>query len=419
MLSLAMAAAVALEEPPWTRRVEHEGSVMLELASRRYVAQDRPDVWLVGVAHVADESFYEAISDLLAGTDLVLFESVAPSGSRSPDGDTPEERVESTTASIEFIVETAASAADEMEMLPETLEDVLLDAAILDARLPGWVDDASIDAWGRELVLAVDEDASTITITSLGSDGAEGGDGEAADLHATRAVDISPAEDEEATGEEAPVHIQRALADALGLVFQLEALPYDEPGWFCSDMTIDEVQTALHERGADTTVLDVMTESSIPAQVATTLMRMLPAMDAISGGAATETARLLLIEVLTMPGTDTIVAAIDPALHSVIIIERNARVLGDLEAVMSLQEDEETRVESVSVLYGAGHMPDLHLAMVSQLGYAPAEAIWIPAMSATLDETIFDERELKRLRFTLRYQMHKAAEAAAEQDDDQ
>ena len=74
----------------WTRKVEGENIVSLEIVSRRYEAPGRPDVWLVSVAHIADSSFYDQVASLLEGLDVVLYESVLPEGARPPMGDTAE-----------------------------------------------------------------------------------------------------------------------------------------------------------------------------------------------------------------------------------------------------------------------------------------------------------------------------------------
>ena len=80
----------------WTRKTESEHLVSLELVSRRYESEGKPDLWLIGVAHIADTTFYDEISALLEEMDIVLFESVRPTGSRPPTGNTEEERIEST-----------------------------------------------------------------------------------------------------------------------------------------------------------------------------------------------------------------------------------------------------------------------------------------------------------------------------------
>ncbi|HIN09200.1 MAG TPA: hypothetical protein EYM64_01330, partial [Phycisphaerales bacterium] len=100
----------ALAPPPkpqqaWTRRSEGENIVSLDLASRRYTADGKPDVWLIGVAHIAEQSFYDEVTALLDEMDIVLYESVRPTGSRPPSGSTEEEQVQSTRKSLAFVAD--------------------------------------------------------------------------------------------------------------------------------------------------------------------------------------------------------------------------------------------------------------------------------------------------------------------------
>jgi hypothetical protein len=90
--TLVLAITMYVDEKPlvtepsqqWTRRVSGDNIVSLEIVSRRYAAQGKPDVWLIGVAHIADVSFYDQVASLLDQLDVVLYESVRPSGSRPP-----------------------------------------------------------------------------------------------------------------------------------------------------------------------------------------------------------------------------------------------------------------------------------------------------------------------------------------------
>lgn len=403
----------------WTRRIDGENIVSLELVSRRYESQGRPDVWLVGVAHVADMSFYEQVAALLEEFDVVLYESVRPSGSRPPMGLTPAERIESTRKSLAFVADTAAATAEEIEMLPLTMEDVISDASILDRRLTGWLDDTSVDAWENPIVLNVDERLKTISIISLGSDGKVGGEGEAADILETRTVEIESIEDVLMEGERNELepeeeeisprdNVQQVLANSLGLEFQLDCLPYEEPNWFVSDLTIDEVENKLVENGADTALLDTISGKSFAAQLASGMLQIIPLLDALSGGGATATARLLMIELLSMPDSDQLLKGIEPELAEVIIVDRNTEVLSDIAAVLDAAED----VSTIGVLYGAGHMADLSFRMEKLFGYHPVEEKWLSSMSVDPRESLLGESDLKRMRFMLKYEMYKARETA-------
>ncbi|MGY8753330.1 MAG: hypothetical protein ACKVIO_05480, partial [Phycisphaerales bacterium] len=104
--------------------------------------------------------------------------------------------------------------------------------------------------------------------------------------------------------------MQAEFADALGFEFKLEALPYEDPNWFCSDLTIDEVQDKLVARGADPTILEAITGESFTAKIATGMTKIIPMLDSLLGGGIQETARLLIIEVLSMPNSNQMLEGI-------------------------------------------------------------------------------------------------------------
>ena len=401
----------ALAPPPkpqqaWTRRSEGENIVSLDLASRRYTADGKPDVWLIGVAHIAEQSFYDEVTALLDEMDIVLYESVRPTGSRPPSGSTEEEQVQSTRKALAFVANVAKQCAENSNNMPATLLDVIIEAALLDGRLSGWVEDASVDAWGRPFSLQVEESTKTITILSFGSDGAIGGTGAASDLKESRIVKIKRGGLDSVEESKQKNNIQQELADAMDLEFQLEALSYEDPNWFCSDLTMDEVKTKLIEQGADTSLLEMITGESFSAQIATSMMKLIPMLDSLAGGGIRETAKLLMIELLSMPDSDQLLEGLEPELAHVIIVERNTELLNDLAATMGIAED----LSTIGVLYGAGHMPDLSRRLRSRFGYAPAEERWFKTMSVDPSASLIGEKDLKRMRIMLQYQLYKARE---------
>lgn len=405
----------------WTRKTTGESIVSLELVSRRFEAEGKPDLWLVGVAHIADSSFYDDIASLLDEMDIVLYESVRPSGSRPPFGETEEEKVASTQKSLEFVAGIAKRAAEETELVPETLEDIIADASLLDRRLSTWVEDASVDAWGRPFALQVNVETATITLWSFGSDGAVGGSGSAKDLTASRVVAIPTEQDlldeEELfdagiildndldVEEDEEKGMQEELADALGFEFQLDALPYEEAHWFCSDLTIDEVETKLIERGASPEILGTVTGESFTAKIATGMMKMLPMLDSLTGGGIRETARLLMIEMLSMPNSGQLLEGLEPELSHVIIVERNTEVLHDIAATIAISDD----LTTIGVLYGAGHMADLTSRVYSLFGYVPVEERWFSTMSVDPSKSLLDEKYMRQMRVMMQIQMKNAA----------
>ncbi|HIB00419.1 MAG TPA: hypothetical protein EYO31_00620, partial [Phycisphaerales bacterium] len=338
---------------------------------------------------------YTEVNALLDSMDIVLYESVRPSGSQQPSGSTEEEKVSSTLLSLEFVANIAKKSAEETGGIPNNLEEVIADASILDRRLSSWVEDASVDAWGRPFSVQVDTEHSTITFWSFGSDGAVGGTSHAADLTVSR--DITFLQEGDTAVRDADKNIQQELAEVLGFEFQLESLSYEDPNWFCSDMTIDEVQSKLEERGADPAVIDMITGNSFTAKIASGMMKVLPMLDALTGGGIQSTARLLMIEMLSLPESSQMLEGLEPELAQVIIIDRNTVVLQDIAAMFEIAED----ASSVGVLYGAGHMPDLENRIHTLFGYVPVEDRWISTMSVNPKDSFLDEGDIKRMRFML------------------
>jgi hypothetical protein len=78
------------KEPPFirVRRDENNQPLALETAVARYVSAS--DKWpgvhvdLIGAVHIGDKSYYDALNKLFPNYDVVLYELVAPEGSRIP-----------------------------------------------------------------------------------------------------------------------------------------------------------------------------------------------------------------------------------------------------------------------------------------------------------------------------------------------
>lgn len=386
----------------WTRRSESDNLVSLDIVSRKYAAEGKPDVWLIGVSHIAEEFFYDEVSSLLNKMDIVLYESVRPTGSRAPSGGTSEERISSTEKSLVFVADIAKRCAEKMSKMPADLDDLIADAALIDRRLAGFVADASTDAWGRHFELQIDDATRTIVIFSFGSDGKAGGVGEASDLKESRVVKNINSQSETEKLENLK-NVQQDLADALGLEFQLNALPYENSNWFCSDLTRGEVEEKLIEQGADTALLEVLEGTSFSAQIATSMMKLIPVLDSLINGGVKETAKLLMIEILSMDNVSQMLEGLEPELAQVIIVDRNTELLMDLAATIDIAED----LSSVGILYGAGHMSDLSKRLHFEFGYEHIEDRWFQSMSVNPNDSLLSNKDLKRMKVMLQYQLYK------------
>ena len=232
-----------------------------------------------------------------------------------------------------------------------------------------------------------------------------GGVGSAQDLSSKRTIVISK-NPTHAVQDDKDKGIQADMADVMGLEFQLDALSYEDPNWFCSDLTIGEVEAKLIERGADPAILGAITGESFTAKIASGMMKLIPMLDMLTGGGIRETARLLMIELLTMPNSDQMLEGIEPELAHVIIVDRNTEVLNDIAATIEIVEN----VSTIGILYGAGHMNDMADRLHTLFGYVPVEDRWFISMSVNPNDSLLDESYLKRMRFMLQYHMYKAKE---------
>ncbi|MDY7110122.1 MAG: hypothetical protein SYC29_15935 [Planctomycetota bacterium] len=405
--------SAAAVEPAYLRVVaEEDRFVALEIAAAEFTAPEEtwPAVTLVGVAHIADLRYYRAIQELLRPFDIVLYESVKPAGTGGAGGDTEARRIESTRAALGFVGGLIAGFHDRHDRYPADVEELRAFAATVDPRLPDFLDAALTDAWGNPIAYAFsggdgpaspkDGDFGAMTapppyrLSSLGADGKAGGEGPAADIVLKDPAGIQPPAGEPGDG------LQAQLADALGLAFQLEALDYGGANWRCSDMAIDQVQREMDARGLDFSLIeDSLTGASLPAQLVRVLLGLLRFADAFLDGAVSDTIKVFLIELLGDESTLEIgFEQFGEGFTEVIIDLRNQVVVDDLEALMGA----DLPAESVAILYGAGHLPDLADRLRDQLGYEAGATRWLRAIEVDLTTSAVSERDVRQLRFLVR-----------------
>jgi hypothetical protein len=85
----------------------------------------------------------------------------------------------------------------------------------------------------------------------------------------------------------------------------------------------------------------------------------------------------------------------------VLIHERNRAVVDELERALEADDPP----GSISVLYGAGHMPDLEARLRDRLGYRPADQRWLRAFSVDREATGLGRAQVQMLRSMIRMQM--------------
>ncbi len=395
---------------PYLRLAEEKGgdAVALEVASREFRPDDpaKPTVYLAGAVHIADRSFFEALQEFLDARDVVLFEQVKPAGAgaETHDGDLDEPaKVKATERRLRFLAIAAEKYRADHGAYPASLDEL---ADGLEPRIGSLVRASRGDAWesairyfpprdepAREQPAGSDVRPATrrprIDLVSLGADGAEGGDGPAADLRFSEQKPLS--REERGAGGDG---LQQQMADAFGLVFQLGAMDENKPNWRNSDLSIDQVQRRLDEAGAGGDMLFGMLDgSSLMGRLAGALIRLV---GSLPEGRAMF--KIMLVELLSR--ADAVFESMPGgmgALMDVLIKDRNAVVIEDLERLI----EAEPEVRTVGVIYGAGHLPDLEARLVG-LGYTPGEDTWRPAIRVSSEGEKLPKGSIKQMRPMIR-----------------
>lgn len=381
---------------PFSRLVEVDdgGRISLEIVARTFTHPDgdRPTVTLVGAVHIADQPFYDALQDLLERKNVVLFEGVKPPGAGLDEHDGERSMRTLTRRRLEFLASAVdAYRAEHQGRVPESLE-VAADA--LPARVGALVRQSIRDPWGAKIVYETietpDEGDPPYRLISYGADGLPGGEGPDADVMFE--------------GKPGPVRAQRddggiqaRLARALGLVFQKDGMDWDRPHWRNSDLSIDQVMDRLEAEGAAGGPLFSMLDGT------SFMARLGGFMLSLVERSPTTQAMLKVMLIEMLGGSEDVMAIMDTQgeLMRVLIDERNKVVIEDLRRIIA----DEPGVETVGVIYGAGHLPDLELRLERDLGYRPTEDSWHTAITVDLADAGIPRAQARQMREMMRRSM--------------
>jgi hypothetical protein len=385
---------------------EDGSHVRLEVASKAFERETGPRVWLVGAVHVGDKSYYEQLQKLLDSNEIVLFERVKPPSDAKPEADGKSEHQESgkdsaavkaTRNRIRVLAVVIERYRRAHQQLPGSLDEVAKD---LKGSMERLASVARKDRWGREIryLLKPSPDAEGakaklpgFDLVSLGSDGNEGGESDAADLRFSDQKALSGVEISEDSGG-----IQVQLARALGLEFQLDSLDYAKPFWRNSDITADDLQGRLEKAGIPGNALfGLLDGSSIGGKLAGFMLKFIEQSPALA-----LQVKVMMVE--TLAGGDRLLAkqmgamgggAAGSRLMSILIEDRNAIVMNDLAALIR----DEPKVRTVAIFYGAGHLLDMEKRL-SEMGYQAKETKWLAAIDVDVSKTPGGIEQARRMR---------------------
>lgn len=383
------------EPPPYLRLLEDDGGLRLEIASRRYrfTREEAADteVSLVGVMHVGDQGYYDALQEHLDAHEVVLFEQVVeadPDAHLTQASPADRARVAATHRRLATLLGAARRYATDVGQQPK--DAAALVTSVQDERVRARLARASRDGWDRPISLVHPEVGDDLLAVSLGADGAVGGEGLDADLE----LRLSAAPPFEAQG------IQKTLSDALGLVFQLEGMDYGSERWRRCDVTLSELATLLDESGAEAGALLSMLQGG--SALETFASGMLKMMGSFRSGRG----MLKLVSLEALARADEVMkmeAETFGGLFEVLLDRRNDVVL---EALTTMLE-EEPEVASIAVFYGAGHMADLDARLTRELGLEAADEAWFAGVDLRFADTGMSAAMVSSLRRSISRQLDR------------
>lgn len=407
----------AAADDAFIRTVENKeaGNVILQMAIRRFerTGQTGPVVTMHSAIHIADQVFYEKLQKLLDEKDIVLFESVKPPGAGRPEhslkgADSSEFKIATTKMRLRLLAIAAMAFERKNKKLPADMQELLKS---VDGKLELYANLLAKDGWGNDFLYSLlpesEKESSeknnttkskklAFEITSLGEDKTQGGEGSAADILLSNQKPISSRD----VPKEGDQGIQADLAEALGLVFQLNAMKHDRANWRNSDLSVDQVQERLAASGADGEELfKMLNGSSMQAGILKLLlglMKLMPSLQ-VSG-------KLMIIE--AMGGADQLMSNMPGAnkMMEVILKDRNKVVMDDLANIIQ----REPAVKHVGIIYGGAHMPDLEESL-EKMGYQEVSVEWLDAITVVLPKNPAERQQLESMRSTIRKSIEQQA----------
>lgn len=360
--------ALAQESRPvgtaWIRQgVAAESRPSLEVALRRYTRADGTSVSLVGVAHIGDKSFYDELQKTLDGFDAVLYESVLPDGASRPEGDTDEERREATLRSLRFLAARAGDHRRDTGAWPADVAALAKWSHTNDPRLGHGVENAGEDAWGKPVAFAIDAASDTLTVRVQPP-----GDGPS--------IEATAAPSKPATKKKAGGGVQKDLATALGLAYQLDAIDYTGPQWVHADASIGDVERGIRKRGGNFSQLNSMLTGS--GGLGSVMGLMINLLKASSDGMKSDM-KFMLIEVLASADERTR-SMLGKGVAETIVDERNRVAFRELDRLLERVK----QPKNYAIFYGALHLDDM-AKRLDERGFKPVDERWMTVLTTDAD----------------------------------
>ena len=178
--------------------------------------------------------------------------------------------------------------------------------------------------------------------------------------------------------------VQRAMADLLGLSFQLDEIDYQARNFVHADLSPEQLGQAMAARGESLPQLlmkivrlsfDPELEKSLKAKGVNqnSLDGINPLLIIFRGPTPEERLKIKRFMAQGLIGSDSVLQMLEGESGFSLITDRNAAVMRVLEQELAAGKTK------IAIFYGVGHLPDLHNRLTNERGLTLSDVEWLKA----------------------------------------
>lgn len=200
--------------------------------------------------------------------------------------------------------------------------------------------------------------------------------------------------------------LQTQLAAMLGGVFQLDAIDYERTNFVNNDMSASQLKARLKGKDVDgDQFFGMMGFYAVILKPVMALVGYSPSLRA--------TVKLMMMDMLAETGNDveSVTSAVPgmQQVFKVILRDRNDLIFSNLQAELK----KKTPPASISLFYGAGHMPELAQRLQREQRYRAVDEQWLTVFSVNPAKENVDLAMANSLRATIRQTLATARTQSA------
>lgn len=367
-----------------------------QTAVQLFVSPDsiRPDIALVGVIHIAERPYYQALQKVLDEYDLVLYECASrPWFVEMPVATEGQKRAR-TLSKMASLAELSAFHFRRLGFFPNTAQVLRRNLIRLRNSMgTAYLNEAAVDDWGETITFAVSKDSGLIFAS--GHDSAIKYNLTEKDA---KAYDFSPP-------------LAKQMGNAMGLRYQLDEIRYDRAHFEHCDIDLNALTSSANAKKTSKRSPKANPgndQPQKPVAIADTQAAALDTFLSIVDGSGisriagvvcfiiqsnpelAETVKYAVMKYLTKVDFDTDATNKILGDFSEIIIDRRNNIVLDRLAKLKRSE-----AATVGVFYGAAHLYGIEKQLLGQ-GYKLREIHWLDAV--LIDKSKVQDVDLELLK---------------------